>query len=79
MPGTAFQILRVAAVVAALGGAAALATPPDRIPLALRGVLRVIGRESGAAVPSEPERSVPLWRRITALALALAAAALALA
>ena len=65
------QCLRVAAVVAMLGAAAALATPPGRLPLALRGLARLL-----RARPAEKEGGVPAWRRALALALVLAAAAL---
>ena len=67
------QCLRVAAVVAMLGVAAALATPPGRLPLALRGLARLL-----RARPAEKakEGGVPAWRRALALALVLAAAAL---
>ena len=66
------QCLRVAAVVAMLGAAAALATPPGRLPLALRGLARLL-----RARPAEKEKEgVLAWRRALALALVLAAAAL---
>ena len=66
------QCLRVAAVVAMLGAAAALATPPGRLPLALRGLARLLRTR-----PAEKEKEgVPAWRRALALALGLAAAAL---
>ena len=65
------QCLRVAAVVAMLGAAAALATPPGRLPLALRGLARRLGLK-----PAESELRVPAWKRALALALVLAAAAL---
>ena len=71
MQTAALQILRVAAVIALLGAAAAVATPKGRLPLALRGLGRTLRRD-GAAVP-RGER-VPVWRRALALALAAAAA-----
>ena len=71
MPQAAAQGLRVAAVVAMLGVAAALATPPGRLPLALRGLARLLGSK-----PAEAESRVPGWKRALALALVLAAAAL---
>jgi len=68
------QGLRVAAVVAALAAAAALATPPGRLPLALRGLARLFGgRASGE------EARVPAWRKALALLLVLGAVALCLA
>ena len=65
------QGLRVAAVVAALGVAAALATPPGRLPTALRGLARLLGSKQAGA-----EGRVPAWKRALAFALVLAAAAL---
>ena len=42
------QILRIVAVVALLCVAAALATPPGRLPLALRGLAKMLGRRPAA-------------------------------
>jgi len=58
-------------LVAAAGVAA---TPRGRIPLALRGLVKVLGR-SAACVP-EPER-VPTWRKAVAFALTILAAVVA--
>ena len=69
----AAQALRVAAVIALLGAAAALATPPGRLPPALRGLSRMLGRRTGAGGP------VPVWRRALALVVVAAAAALCIA
>ena len=55
------------ALVAAAGVAA---TPRGRIPLALRGLAKMLGR-----VP-EPER-VPAWRKAVAFALTILAAVVA--
>ena len=71
MPASAEQALRVAAVIALLGAAAALATPPGRLPLALRGLARMLGGRTAAG-----RRAAPAWRRALALALVLAAAVL---
>ncbi|MBR2837765.1 MAG: hypothetical protein IKE55_03175 [Kiritimatiellae bacterium] len=78
MPSAAFQLLRVAAVVALMCAAAALATPPGRLPLALRGVARLLraGRRGGGG--GDAEEKVPLWKKSVAFALVLAAAALCL-
>ena len=69
----AVQALRVAAVIALLCAAAALATPPGRLPLALRGLSRVLGRRVGDGGP------VPAWRRALALVVVVVAAALCIA
>ena len=66
------ELLRVIAVVALLGVAAAIATPRGRLPLALRGLQRVLGKpakENGG----EP---VGMVRRLVACALVVAALAL---
>ena len=51
MTGAAFQIVRVVVVVALLIAAALLATPQGRLPLALRGVYKIMKRDR-----AEPER-----------------------
>ena len=72
------QIARVAAVIALLGIAAALATPKGRLPLALRGVLKVMRRDRVECAAQHPEERAPAWRRALAFLLVLAAVALAL-
>ena len=67
------EIAKVIAVVVLLGTAAAFATPKGRLPLAIRGIGRMLGRRADAG--AEP---VPAWRRIVAFLLALAAAAIAI-
>jgi len=68
------QLLRVAAVIALLGVAAAISTPKGRLPLALRGVFKTLGKP----LPDAKGGAVPLWKRLVALLLVLAAIALAL-
>ena len=69
-----FQIARVAAVIALLCVSAALATPPGRLPLALRGLAKMLGRR----IASEGgEGRVSAGRRLAAFAALLAAVALA--
>ena len=51
--------------------AAALASPPGRLPLALRGLARMLGAKT-----VEAASRVPVWKRALAFALVLAAAAL---
>ena len=43
------DLIIVVLVIALLGAAAALATPPGRLPLALRGVYRVLKKDRGEA------------------------------
>ncbi len=73
------QFGRVVGVLALLIVAALLATPPGRLPLALRGVYRILRRDRGLpdAVPSAGP--APTGRRLLAFALVLLAAALAVA
>lgn len=74
----ALQFGRLVAVLALLVVAALLATPPGRLPLALRGVYRIVRRDRG--LPSAPPAAGPVsaGRRLLAFVLVLAAAALAL-
>ena len=54
MSTVAFQLARICAVLALVCVAAALATPRDRLPLALRGLAKMVD-----AVPSPPRRQAP--------------------
>ena len=71
------QILRLIAVMVLLIAAAALATPPGRLPLALRGLQKILRREAAAA-PAPELRASPR-RRLMAFLLVLLAMLLALA
>ena len=75
----AFQIARIVLVVALLAAAALVATPKGRLPLALRGVLRIMRRDGmlSGNVPQENMR-VSAARRVVAMLLVLAAVALSL-
>ena len=70
MPATALQVLRIAAVVALVCAAAALVTPPGRLPLAVRGVARLFGVEPSG------ETEVPAWKKVVAFVLVLVAVGL---
>jgi hypothetical protein len=72
-----FEAARVAVVIALIGGAALLATPPGKLPLALRGIRRMLRKDIGDN-SREIEVKVPAWRRFVAFLLVMAAAALAL-
>lgn len=77
MTGTALQIARLVAVIALVCVAGALATPPGRLPLALRGLQRLMRKDRGeASVDAAPRASVA--RRLLAFVLVLTALALAL-
>ena len=73
----ALWIVRIAAVVALLCAAAAVATPPGRLPLALRGIQRLLRRDRGAGAAS-PGAPVSFRRRLLAFALVVLAAFLCL-
>ena len=73
---TALQIARIAAVIALLCFASALAAPPNRLPLALRGLRRILRKDMGAVGDVE-EKASPT-RRAIAFLLVLVAVALTL-
>lgn len=83
----ALQVLRILAILALLAAAGALATPKGRLPLALRGLAKVLGAscsDSNRDAPSLPDSNRPdktlpdLTHRLFALALVLLAVVLAL-
>ena len=69
---------RFVAVVALLGVAAVLAMEKGRLPLALRGIRKMMRRDAGdGAARGDGRMGVPAWRRALAFALVLAAFAIA--
>jgi len=76
--GELLELLRVIAVIAVVVVAAALATPKGRLPLALRGVAKILRRD-GTCRTSGTGRTeaVPGWKRLLAFALVLLAVLLA--
>ena len=76
------QIARLVAVVALLCAAAALATPKGRLPLSLRGVLKVMRADRGEcaarAATEGGEERVPAWRRLVAFMMVVCAVVLAM-
>jgi len=76
-PGELLELLRVVAVIAVVVAAAALATPKGRLPLALRGIARIVKRDLGTDGTPETNGTVPRWKRLVAFALVLLAILLA--
>ena len=73
------DLIIVVLIIALLGAAAALATPPGRLPLALRGVYRIMRKDRGESAAPPAAGPAPLWRRILAFFLVVLAALLAFA
>ena len=79
---TAFQIARLVAILALLCAAAAIATPKGRLPLALRGLAKLLARDRGqtqsAAGGDSRPQSVSAGKRTLAFVLVVLAIVLAL-
>lgn len=73
---TILQLARMLVVLALVVIAAALATPKGRIPLALRGVLRVLKKDHNLK-DDEAAKVAPMWKRLVAFLLVLVALTLA--
>ena len=82
MNTVAFQLVRICAVLALVCVAAALATPKGRLPLALRGLAKMLARDRGqmqsTAVDGCRLQSVSGGKRLLAFLLVLLAILLAL-
>lgn len=80
MNTVAFQLARICAVLALVCVAAALATPRGRLPLALRGLARLLRQDaaSAASAPRGAGQPVPLVKRLLAFVLVLLAILLAM-
>ena len=65
---------RFIAVIAILGLAAVLATEKGKLPLALRGLKKIMRRDAGQPAEKPPaEVRVPMWKRLLAFVLVLVA------
>ena len=71
------ELARVIAVIALVALAAALATPPGRLPLALRGLAKIVRRDSAVPAPVPPDAKASPARRFAAFILVVLAALLA--
>ena len=80
MSTVAFQLARICLVIALVCIAAALATPKGRLPLALRGLAKMLARDRGQsiAVDGNRQRSASVGKRAIAFTLVLLAIILAL-
>lgn len=68
-----FALLRVITVIVLVVAAAVLTTPPNKIPLALRGLAKLLGREQ----PKREMIPVPTWKKLLAFVLVVVAFILA--
>ena len=77
---TAIQIARLVAVLALLCVAAAIATPKGRLPLALRGLAKMLGKDGIQTFEHSEHSNIPvsLARRLLAFVFVLLAILLAL-
>ena len=77
---TALQLARLVAVLALICIAAAIATPKGRLPLALRGLAKLLARDRGRSIAVDDTRlqSVSGGKRTLAFLLVLLAILLAL-
>lgn len=77
----ALQIIRLVLIIALLGAAAAIATPKGRLPLALRGLQKIMrkDRDVASADPRDRGEAVSAGRKTLAFVLVLAAILLAMA
>ena len=71
------NLVRMILVLALVIAAAALATPRNRVPLALRGILKILRKDRGITA-SQPPAPVPAWKRFLSFVFIILAAALAL-
>lgn len=69
---------RVVAVIGLLVAAALVATPPGRLPLALRGLYRIMRRDAGAPAMSDGGARVSSLRRLAAFLMVVFAAVIAM-
>lgn len=71
----AVQIARMIIVIALLGVAAAIATPKGRLPLALRGLAKILKTNQSSIADIQPPT---LFKRVLALVIVVLAVVLAM-
>ena len=70
------ELGRVIVVIALVVIAAVLATPPNKVPLALRGLVRILKRDRLGDAAGEGARrygEVPTWKKLLSFALCILA------
>ena len=70
------ELCRVIVVIALVVIAAVLATPPNKVPLALRGLVRILKRDGLGDAAGETHRgtaAVPTWKKLISFALCILA------
>lgn len=75
------ELCRVIVVIVLVVVAAVVATPPNKVPLALRGLVRILKRDGTLAPPrhevtpraSASEHAVPTWKKLLSFALCILA------
>jgi len=71
------ELVRMILVIALVIAAAALATPKGRLPLALRGLMKIMRKDTGREVTARTD-GVPTWKRLIAFVLVILAFFLAM-
>jgi len=80
---TAYQLSRLILIIVLLIVAALLATPPNRLPLAMRGLMKILRKDAQSlgtdprSLGTDPKEGVKNWRKMLAFLLVLLAAVLA--
>ncbi len=69
---------RFVVVIALLAVACALLRKPGELPLALRGIRRIMRRDGNRQAPHVPKGEVPVWKRLLAFVIIIIAFLVAL-
>lgn len=71
------QLVRVILVILLVVFAAVLSTPKGRLPLAIRGLAKILRRDGKNAATNEV-KEVPIWKKTLAFVLVIIAALLSM-